>query len=247
MSIALFVIGIILSGISTLVTVIFTIINLANGRSRNAAMWGGGFAVSLIILILSIFVTVRKVSQKVRDGVDWAKEQSTYNNNDYSSTDYKNSDRQMFLDTLQNYIHEKYDGKVPADFYINRAADTAQDGRIVMPFIYPYSVIYDSELYLGDIIEAGSGKVYAQNISQLAFDSNFVIAKIDNTNSPDLLKAGRGELEYMLFDLRSGEYEVFPSLKKLLEVAGKIGYTGTDLMNYLSDDYTGWIEYQEYD
>ena len=44
MNATLFIIGIIIGGIATLVTVIFTIISLASGKNKNATLHGGNFA-----------------------------------------------------------------------------------------------------------------------------------------------------------------------------------------------------------
>jgi hypothetical protein len=249
MNIALFVIGIVLFGLLSLISLVFTIIYLANGKSSGAAGWGGGFVASLIGLIVCIYFTVHTVSEKIKSGIDWAQQ----NTGTYGSApagpdiDYKQPDRQNFLDTLKAYTNDMHEGKVPDTFYENRAADSAKDGSIIVPFLYPYSIKYNSANFIGDIIIAESGKVYASNISQMAFDKNFVIAKVDNSTSQEMLKAGKPEIEYILFDMRTGEFESFPNLQKLLEISGKIGYTGPDLMNYLSDNYTGWIEYAEYD
>jgi hypothetical protein len=67
-----------------------------------------------------------------------------------------------------------------------------------------------------------------------------VIAKVDNRYSQDLLRAGRGEIEYVFFDLRTAEYEAFPNKELLMKIAGKIGYTGPEEMTSLSTSYRGW-------
>ena len=81
----------------------------------------------------------------------------------------------------------------------------------------------------------------------MAFDENFVIAKCDNTNDKESLKDGRGEIEYVLFDLRTREYLPFTSEQQLVEKAGKIGYTGVNTMTYLTDLYRGWIDTLDFD
>jgi predicted tellurium resistance membrane protein TerC len=84
MAFALILLGLILGGILTIVTIIFAIISLANGKSKNALMWGVGFAISLTIVLVSIFQMVTRVTDKVKSGIDWVKEQenSQHINND---------------------------------------------------------------------------------------------------------------------------------------------------------------------
>jgi hypothetical protein len=84
--------------------------------------------------------------------------------------------------------------------------------------------------------------VLVDNVSQIAFDKNFAIIKSENKNSPELLKAGRAEIEYHLFDLRTRNYETAPNLEKLLDLANRIGYEGPTTMQYLSDACRGYAE-----
>lgn len=158
----------------------------------------------------------------------------------------KNS-RQAFLDTLIAYTNEHYDGKVPVEFFQNRPVEANKNGTIVLPFLYPYSIRYNPENFLGDIVQEDADKVFVKNISQLAFDKNFVIAKVDNSADAATLKEGHGDVEYLLFDTRTGEYESFVNQEKLHEFANKIGYTGSLSMNFLSDDYAAWLSYPDYD
>ena len=144
-------------------------------------------------------------------------------------------------------VTEKFAENIPPNFYQNKQADTASDGRLIFPFLFPFQIVYNSERFIGDIVSATSDSVLVRNVSTMAFDNNFVICKVDNTSDSELLKSGRGEIEYLLFDLRTGEYLDFVNKEILLEKAGKIGYTGPQEMMYLSDIYTGWIEYPQYD
>lgn len=245
-SIVLFVLGIVIGGIGTLVTVTFCIIALATNKNRNAGIWAAGFAISLIILIASVLVVVKRLSQKVRQGIEWAQENSSNNYQHGDYVDTKSQDRQYFLDTLQNNTLEKYEGNIPPEFYLNKVADIASDGRLIFPFLYPYNLQYNPNNFLGDIISSKNDSVFVQNITQLAFDKNFVICKVDNTSSKELLKAGRGEIEYIFFDMRTAEYLTFVNEAIMLDKANKIGYEGPTTMTYISDDYKGWIESQDY-
>ena len=243
MNSALIIIGIVLGGILTLVTVIFTIISLATGKNKNAAIWGVSFLISITILIFSIFQVVKRIGEKVKSGVEWLDDQK---NNGLTHTadmdEYNKQERGYFLDTLKKYTNPSYEGKVPADYYENKPAENAVDGKIIVPFVYPLSIRYSANEFSGEILSDMNDSVYLKNVSQMAFDENFAIVKCDNTNDKALLKEGRGEIEYILFDLRTREYLPFTSEQQLIEKAGKIGYTGPSQMTYLTDLYRGWID-----
>ena len=248
MHFSLLVIGIIIGGLMTLVTLIFTIISLAGGKTGNAGAWGAGFIVAISILIFSIIQFVQRMSDKVKEGIEWIdehKNDTSYNGD--SDREYKKDDRQAWLDTLQLHINEKYEGKVPVEFYINRTAKADADNIITVPFLYPYSIKYNLNNSTGDMISETSDSTFVQNISQIAFDQNFAIIKVDNSASPELLRANRAETEYLLFDMRSRNFESVANKEKLMDLARRIGYTGPEDMNYLYDDYKGWVDYPEYD
>ncbi len=250
MSISIIIIGLVLGGITTLVTVIFTIISLATGKSKNAVAWGAGFVIALSILIFSIFQVVKKIGEKAKSGIEWLEENKnkglTYNG-DSDNLAYQEQERQYFLDTLQKYTNEALKDKAPADYYANKPANPAVDSKITLPFVFPFSMRYNVDTYMGDIISDINDSVYLNNISQIAFDENFAIAKVNNSNDKELLKAGRGEIEYVLFDLRTREYLVFTSEQQLIEKSGKIGYSGSQYMELLSDLYRGWLEPLNFD
>lgn len=250
MGFSLIIIGIIIGGILTILTVVMAIIALSGGKSKNALAWAGGFVVSLAIVIFSVVQLVQKLSHKIKSGVEWLEE---HGNNNYSSAttysndDYLKNERQYFLDTLQKYTNEIHDGKVPADFYINKEAVADANGIITVPFLYPYFIRYNNATYTGDIITETSDSTFVQNVTALAFDQNFAIVKVDNSQSPELLKANHSETEYLLYDLRTRNFEPAVNKEKLMDLAKRIGYTGPTEMLYLSEYYKGWIKYEEYD
>lgn len=250
MSISIIVIGLIVGGLATLVTVIFIIISLAQGKNKNAAGWGIGFVIALSILILSVFQLVRRIEEKAINGIDWLEKNASKNltyNGDSDNLAYQEQQRQNFLDTLQKYTSEALKEKVPADYYANKPADPAVDSKVVLPFVYPFSMRYNEATYMGDIISDINDSVYLNNISQIAFDENFAIAKVNNAGDEALLKEGRGEIEYVLFDLRTREYLTFTSEQQLIEKAGKIGYAGSNYMELISELYRGWLEPLNFD
>jgi hypothetical protein len=244
MNFVLIILGLILGGIMTIVTLVFAIISLANSNNSKALAWGGGLLVSLAIVIISVMQLVHKVSDKVKQGIEWTKSQE---NKQYGSTaneeDTRKTERQEWLDSLQLHNIAKYEGKVPADFYTNKPAVKDANGLIRIPFLYPFEFKYNSVSYTGDIVMEGEDSVFVQNVSQIAFDENFAIIKVDNSQSPDLLKAGSPETEYLLFDLRTRNFESAPNMEKLLDLGNRIGYTGPTQMQYISDACRGWIEY----
>ena len=245
MNIAFIIIGLIVGGLLTLLTVIFTIISLAQGKTKNAAAWGIGFVLALCILILSIFGIVRRIEQKAINGIEWleknANKELTYNGDSDNATYYA-QERQNFLDTLDKYTNESLRDKVPADYYANKAVEKPVDNKMVLPFVFPLSMRYNIDTYMGDIISDVNDSVYLSNISQIAFDENFAIAKVNNAGDTKLLKEGRGEIEYVLFDLRTREFLTFTSEQQLIEKAGKIGYAGATYMELVSELYRGWVD-----
>ncbi len=248
MGISLFFIGIVLGGIATIVTVVFTIISLASGKNKNVAAWAVGFVFSISVLIFSVYNIVVRIGQKVNSGVEWLEKQKNTGltaNGDSDNSAFYQQERQYFLDTLLKYTNEKLKDKLPKDYYANNNAERMADSNLVLPFVYPLSIRYNQGDYLGEIISDVNDTVYLSNISQMAFDENFVIAKVDNTSDMKLLKSGRGETEYVLFDLRTREFLAFVSEPQLLDKSAKIGYIGSSEMSFLSELYRGWIDAPE--
>lgn len=243
MNFAIIIIGLIVGGLATLTTVIFTIISLAQGKSKNTIAWGIGFVLALTILILSIFQVVRKIREKALSGIEWMEKNANKNltyNGDSDNETYYQQQRQFFLDTLEKYTNENLKDKVPADFYANKKITGGLNSTMVLPFVYPFSIRYNADTYMGDIINDVNDSVFLNNISQIAFDENFAIAKVNNAGDAKLLKEGRGEVEYVLFDLRTREFLSFTSEHQLIEKAGKIGYAGSTYMELVSELYRGW-------
>jgi len=244
MSFALPVIVIILSGIITLITIIMAIIALANGKTRNGIIWLVGFFIALVILILSIIKLIGVIGENVKTGIDWAKKYEK--NYEYNYDSGNSEERTYFIDTLVKYTNESLEGKVPANFYSPKMIEKDENGDMVLPFLFPYSIKYNTNSYVGDIVVSDKDSAFVKNVSQMAFDQNFVIAKIDNSQSTEMLKKGAPEVEYLLFDMRTGNFENAPNFEKLMDFADRIGYTGSLQMDYLSGHYRGWLD-SDYD
>lgn len=247
MAFPLIMLGLILGGILTLVTLVFAIISLAKGKTNNGLAWGGGFLLSLAIVIVSVFQLVHRVSEKIADGIEWIDEKNNALGGINNEDETHKKERQEWLDSLQLHNIAKYENKIPMDYYANKPPVKDSKGLTLIPFLYPFQIRYNSVSYTGDIIMEGEDSVFVQNVSQIAFDENFALIKTDNSQSPDLLKAGRPEAEYLLFDLRTRNYEEAPNMEKLLDLGNRIGYVGPTTLQYLSDACRGWIENMTYD
>ena len=100
MTVSLLVIGIILSVIASLTTLILGIVHIATGKNRSALILGVSFIMSLIIFILCIMEVVKRGSNKVKQGIEWVKKQKyentnninwSYNEDERDSTGYSDS------------------------------------------------------------------------------------------------------------------------------------------------------------
>jgi hypothetical protein len=247
MAFVLIILGLIFGGIFTIVSIVFAIISLANSRTNKALAWGGGFVLSISIVLICIFQMVNRVSEKVKSGIDWVKEQENAQYDTSADDEARKNERQEWLDSLQLHNMVKYENKVPADFYINKPPVKDTNGITTIPFLYPYQILFNDVTNTGDIVMLDKDSVFVSNVSQIAFDENFAIIKVDNTQSSKALKAGRPEIEYLLYDLRTRNFEEMPNQEKLMEMADRIGYMGPKQMQYLSDACRGWIEYPMYD
>ncbi|MCC6837307.1 MAG: hypothetical protein IT234_02100, partial [Bacteroidia bacterium] len=54
-------------------------------------------------------------------------------------------------------------------------------------------------------------------------------------------------IEYLLFDMRTGNYENANNMEMLMDFANRIGFVGPKDLRYMSEDYTGWFGYEQYD
>jgi len=253
---AILLIGIILGGIGSLVCLIFTIIMLANGKRNPSIIWGVSFLISVCVLVLSIVQMVQGVIEKTKDGInsmsEWGEDHKDDAYNNYGDDAYNDeAAKKNWLDTLDYYVRESVRPRVPVDFYANKKVEVQSDGSVIAPFIYPYFVKFSADNYgVADIINDNNDSVFVRNVLAFSFDENFVIAKIDNKGSKDLLEKGTAEIEYVLFDMRTGVYESFNNEAKLNDFANRIGFVGNLDMKYLSTEYYAWtkeMDSEEYD
>lgn len=244
-SFSIYFAGMFVAGLGTLLCIVFAIIMLATGKNRQAGFWAIGLVGSLVVLGVSIVGFINTLSDKVYDTTKkWGDKFEAYE--EYGD-EYQKNERQYWLDTLELYTNELYRNKMPKDYYKNeKVAPDSVTGRMTLPFVFPYSISYSPDTYTGHIMANDS--IFVHNVSEFAFDENFVIAKVSNVHDKALLKKGSAEIEYLLFDLRTGNYESVPNKEKLMDMAARIGYTGPSDMKYLSDAYRGWVDsYNVYD
>ena len=232
--------GLVLGGIATIVSVVFAILSLVNGKGVTSLIWFIVFIFSITILIFSIVQVVRNVTDKVKTGAEWIHEEG--DRMVAESIDYKVSERQDWIDTLKFYVSEPMQKVVPPDFYENKEHFSYTNGSFEAPFIYPYFFRIQSNHELGDLVGINKEKVIIHNVAQLAFDKNYAILKIDNSLDTDQLKNNIPEVAYILFDLQKGTYQSFPNREKLKDAAEHAGYKGDYFMHELIYCYRGWLE-----
>jgi len=230
----LILLGLVLGGMLNVVSLVFAIISLRNNRKNNAIGWSAGFLASLAIVIFSVLQLAGRLGEDVV-------EEHTNNNNSGYNDEGRKAERQEWLDSLQLHNIEKYEDRIPADYYTNRPAVKNSDGIIRIPFLYPFEFLYNGVSRTGDIVIEGEDSVFVENVSELAFDENFAIIRADNSQAPELLKDGHPATEYMLFDLRTRNFENAQNMEMLLDLGRRIGYTGPQQLRSLSDACRGWI------
>lgn len=232
-------IGIIIGGLATLVTLIFTILALVAGKNENAAYWAIGFAISISVVIFSVVQMAERVSNKVKSGVEWLKEhENTSFTTEDDQVDYSRSERDNLIDTLKTLVDSKYKNAIPFSFYQDKGHLQDVDSD-TLPFIYPYAFEYkDYNFNLLNVLQNPSVTM-VDRISQLAYDSHYLLLKVDKTNTE--LKNNEPEISYFLIDLKSGKQTQFLNSKKLIEEASAMGYKGNTEMMYISDLYQAWF------
>lgn len=234
-------IGIIIGGLATLVTLIFTILSLVAGKNENAAYWAIGFVISLSVVIFSVVQIAERVGNKVRSGVEWLQEHEnkSYTTDEYDQSDYSRIERETLMDTLKTMVDSKYKNTITCTFYQSDKGHLQDETLDTLPFIYPYAFEYkEYNFNLVNVVQNGSLPL-VDHISQLAYDSHYLLLKVDRTNTE--LKNNEPEISYFLIDLKTGIQKQFLNSKKLLEEAAAMGYKGNTEMRYISDLYQAWF------
>ncbi len=232
-------IGIIIGGIATLVTLMFAILSLVAGKNENAAYWAISFVISISVVVFSVVQIVERVENKVKSGIEWVKqEENNIVTTKEDSFDHSKTERKKLIDSLKTLVSLRYETSVTADFY-SAFSKQIQDGENdTLPFIYPYAFEYKNYNFnLINIVQPDLPMI--DHISQLAYDSHFLLLKIDRTNTE--LNNNEPEISYFLIDLKTGKQTQFLNSKKLQKVASENGYKGNTDMIYISDLYQAWF------
>jgi hypothetical protein len=234
--------GLAIGGILTLVTLVFAIIALSKKKKKNAFGWGFAFIISFTILSASAFKYLNEGSEEVQKGIDSVQ---THENTNMES-EARKTERQEWLDSLQLHNIIKYENSIPADFYANKPPVKDAKGITRIPFLYPFEFNYNNASQTADIIIDGEDSVFVFNVSQIAFDENFAIIKV-NKSKAVVPTATPAEGDYLLFDLRTRNYEAVNTMEQLIDLADRIGYVGPKKLQNISDACRGWIEYEVHD
>lgn len=232
--------GIVLGGLLGILCLVFTIISLVKARMTPSIVWGIGFLVCVTVAAISV---VKAAQQAVSDVAKNSNLQDIMNgeiDKQNVKSKYFVEERQRFLDSLKANTNDRYDGEVPKSFYANEKASIDGSGTLDLPFVYPFKMRYNPTTFTGDIFMDGNDSVFVKNVSAMTFDQNFALIKIDNSLSAKELKDGHAETEYVLFDLRTRNFEPAADLDKLNDLARRIGYNGSYTMQSISYDYIGW-------
>lgn len=232
MPFGLLIAGIIFSVIAALVTLILSIIHLATGKQRSALMLGVAFLMSVIMMILSIMEVIERGSGKVKQGVEWVKEQEKKNKEKWKNDGYG------------EYYYAHIPDSVYSDsIFIDFAMNEIEEG-FAIPLVYPYRFISEDDGLLnaslsGKPIDNDSCLNQMQFISHFTFDNLFLLAKRDNKQM-SREKGGKYDLpnySYLLFDFSTGTCDFFDREKHLFDEAEKRGFKGEKHFSSMYDHY----------
>jgi len=225
MTFSLLIIGIVLSILGALATLILCIVALATGKQRNGLIYGVVFMMSIIFAVLSIMEVAKRGAGKVKQGVEWIKKMDKNNNSwdKYSETD-----------NYYGYILRENHDTILAGYYEH--CDGENDCILL---IYPYRIAPTSSLKIGSL-EKFESKLDSSAremlyIDEFAFDTLYLLARRSNkemVNTKDM-----PDYTYFLFDFRTSKCETFMNENRLWEEANKRGYTGKQYMSSVFTHY----------
>lgn len=239
MTFSLLLIGIVLSILGALATLILCIVALATGKQRNGLIYGVVFMMSVIFAVLSIMEVAKRGAGKVRQGVEWIKKMDKNNNSwdKYSETD-----------NYYGYVLRENHDTVPAGYYEDcphKVTDSVFQRSEVendcILLIYPYRIVPTHSLKTG-ALEKYKSKLDSSAkeiiyIDEFAFDTLYLLARRGNKEMSDVTGKGKDmpDYTYFLFDFKTGHCETFMNENRLWEEANKRGYTGK---KYFSSVFT---------
>jgi hypothetical protein len=226
----LLILGIVLFALLCLVSVVLSIIYFA-GSKRGKFTWLGIFFGSAAGLIICIFLTVNKVvdkaknfagkiEQSIRKGLDSSTAYQNYNFADTLSSEQILNLKQMEPADMR--------GKVSSAFY--RYLGFRDYYRL--PLVYPYSIHCIETAAKGDLYNEKNVRKFDENdngeedcglynIVEFAFNSKMLLARTE-VEEKNVKKE-----KFVLYDFETGKKMEFTSKDEILNVAKKLGYTGT--------------------
>jgi len=218
--------------IGAIISVIFTIISFANGKSAKYG-WLTSMLLCIAGLVICIFTFIRKAVNKVEDYANNLKQEMMSNMQDYSDTmAYTTpislqSSKQIKL--LKTYYPDS--ASVPEQFYYYLGFENYYR----FPLRYPYSIhcspfkdageLYN-ELQVKRFDENDNGEIQTSinKIDRLAFDKKYLLIdqKISSTRSPDFIH------HYILFSFDTEKTQEAETEKELVKLAKQKGYKGSE-------------------
>lgn len=236
----LLVIAIILFGLLTVVSVIFTIIYFVGPR-KGKFVWLGIFLVSLLALLGFIYYTTTTVVHKAKvmkerfesglqknledltrnaagSGVD-----STYTA--YNIPDSLNSKQVLYLKSIEP---EKFKGNVPEQFYHYLGFTDYYR----LPLVYPFALhcegslgaayLYD-ERYVVKFDESNNDEewISTDRVTEFTFDENMLVMKTE------INRYAKKEYQhpYGIYTFKTKDYKSFKTLDELIVEARKLGFS----------------------
>ncbi len=234
MALPFILLGLLLGGILTIVSLVFTIIYLANWNQRKFTIAVSCFVASLAVIILSVITGVQKGKEKVknfgsnvRNWAEQMEEESKSNRSDYQNEK---------MDSLKAWEPEQYKDSVNDDFY-----ETYSHGTYRIPLVFPYSIASFDESFENAFLkcELTSKKSDSlnllKNITDITFDRNYLIARIDNGEEAS---ENQREVFYILFHFSTAKCTEYPNQTKAITEAEKSGYTGRQYLQKIQDVYS---------
>lgn len=228
MTFSLLIIGIVLSILGALATVILCIISLATGKQRNGLIYGVAFMMSVILAVLCIIEAAKRGAGKVKQGVEWIKKMDKNNSwNNYSEAD-----------NYYGYVLRNNHDIVPAGYY-----EHCEGESDCILLIYPYRIAPTRSLKTGALEKYWSALDSSAKeiiyMDEFAFDTLYLLARRSNKEMSKATGKGKDmpDYTYFLFDFRTGRCETFMNENRLWEEANRRGYTGKQYLNSVFTHY----------
>lgn len=228
----LYSIAIVVSGIMTVVSVVFTIISFAYSK-RGKFGWLAGFISSLAVLLVTVFFITVHTKSKTEEFADDIKN-AAYNNiisnidtvsfKDYNFADSLNSPQIKWLKQIQP---AEYTGKVHDQFYNYLGFRDYYR----LPLRYPFSLHcveapekgwLFNELNVTKFDESDNGEIDCKitDIESFVFDEKFLIGKSSAING-DVKKEF-----YFIYHFSNGKTEKFNYSDEVKKRAREVGFRG---------------------